>query len=67
MKKFKFNNEKKMCLEVGQNDGKTVWAKYKPYAIGDLPNSFGFIYDEQKDMKGISSWIKYKSVIYIKE
>ena len=66
MKKFKFNNEKKMCLEVGQNDGKTVWAKYKPYAIGDLPNSFGFIYDEQKDMKGISSWIKYKSLIYIK-
>ena len=67
MKKFKFNNEKKMCLEIGQNDGKTVWAKYKPYAIGDLPNSFGFIYDEQKDMKGISSWIKYKSLIYIAE
>ena len=41
--------------------------KYKPYAIGELPTSFGFIYDEDKDMKGTSSWIKYKSLIYIAE
>ena len=67
MKKFKFDNEKKMCLEIGQKNGRTVWKKYKPYAIGELPTSFGFIYDEDKDMKGTSSWIKYKSLIYIAE
>ena len=68
MNKIKFDNEKKMCLQVGTKDnGRTIWKKYKPYAIGELPTSFGFIYDEDKDMKGTSSWIKYKSLIYIAE
>ena len=68
MKKFKFDNEKKMCLQIGtKENGRPIWKKYKPYAIGELPNSFGFIYDENKDMKGTSSWIKYKSLIYIAE
>ena len=68
MKKIKFNNEKKMLLEIGKKDnGRSIWKKYKPYAIGELPTSFGFIYDEEKDMKGTSSWIKYKSLIYIAE
>ena len=68
MKKIKFNNEKKMLLEIGKKDnGRSIWKKYKPYGIGELPTSFGFIYDEEKDMKGTSSWIKYKSLIYIAE
>ena len=68
MKKFKLDNEKKMCLQVGTKDNdRSIWKKYKPYAIGELPTSFGFIYDEDKDMKGTSSWIKYKSLIYIAE
>ena len=66
MKRIKFDNEKKMCLQIGTKDnGRPLWKKYKPYAIGDLPTSFGFIYDEEKDMRGISDWIKYKSAIYI--
>ena len=68
MNKFKFDNENKMCLQVGTKDnGRPIWKKYKPYAIGELPTSFGFIYDEEKDMKGMSKWIKYKSLIYIAE
>ena len=68
MNKIKFDNEKKMCLQVGAKDnGRPIWKKYKPYAIGELPNSFGFIYDEEKDMRGMSEWIKYKSLIYIAE
>ena len=68
MQRIKFDNEKKMCLQIGtREDGRPVWKKYKPYAIGELPNSFGFIYDQEKDMKGMSKWIKYKSLIYIAE
>ena len=33
-------------------------------AIKDLINEK---YDEDKDMKGTSNWIKYKSLIYIAE
>tara|TARA_R110002020_G_scaffold97349_1_gene232282 strand:- start:93 stop:299 length:207 start_codon:yes stop_codon:yes gene_type:complete len=68
MNKIKFDNEKKMCLQVGTKDnGRTIWKKYKPYAIGELPNSFGFKYDEEKDTHGISKWIKYKGLVYIAE
>ena len=68
MNKIKFDNEKKMCLQTGTKDnGRPIWKKYKPYAIGELPNSFGFIYDQEKDMRGMSEWIKYKSLIYIAE
>ena len=68
MKKIKFDNEKKMCLQTGTKDnGRPIWKKYKPYAIGELPNSFGFVNDQEKDMRGTSSWIKYKSLIYIAE
>ena len=35
MKKIKFDNEKKMCLQTGTKDnGRPIWKKYKPYAIG---------------------------------
>ena len=57
-----------MCLQTGvKEDGRPTWKKYKPYAIDELPTSFGFIYDAEKDMRGTSEWIKYKSLIYIAE
>ena len=67
MKTIKFDNEKKMCLGEVLPDGTKTWKKYKPYAIGELPGSFGFKYDEEKDTYGISKWIKYKGLIYIAE
>ena len=51
MNKLKFDNEKKMCLQIGTRDnGRPIWKKYKAYAIGELPTSIGFIYDEEKDL-----------------
>ena len=62
MNRFKFDNEKKMCLQVGtKENGRPIWKKYKPYAIGELPTSFGFIYDENKDMKEEMLLSKIKS------
>tara|TARA_R100001163_G_C4938550_1_gene111413 strand:- start:448 stop:624 length:177 start_codon:yes stop_codon:yes gene_type:complete len=49
--------------------GKTIKLNskiYKPYLIGDLPSTFGFIYNEDKDQDGISQWFNYKGLTYIK-
>ena len=38
---------------------------FKPYKVCDIPASFGFIYDEEKDKEGISEWFNYKGYTYI--
>ena len=38
---------------------------YKGYTVGNLPKSFGFIYDEDKDKEGKSEWFKYKGLTYV--
>ena len=40
---------------------------YKGYTVSDLPNTFGFIYNEDKEKDGISEWIKHKGLTYIKQ
>ena len=40
-------------------------AQYKPYTIGNLPNTFAFIYNEDKDQDGISNWFNYKGFTYV--
>ena len=57
MNKIKFIHNKNIVL-----NGK----KYKPYLIGDLPSTVGFIYDEDKDQDGITEWFNYKGLTYIK-
>ena len=57
MNKIKFTHGKKIKL-----NGKM----YKPYLIGDLPSTFGFIYNEDKDQDGITEWFIYKGFTYIK-
>ena len=37
--------------------------EYKGYLVGDLPNSFGFIYDG--DREGKSHWFNYKGLTFI--
>ena len=39
--------------------------EYKPYTIGNLPPSFGFKYDEDKDKDGIYQWFNYKGLTYV--
>ncbi len=38
---------------------------YQGYNIGELPKSFGFIYDEDTDKEGKSEWFNYKGLTYI--
>ena len=40
---------------------------YRPHAVGELPNSFGFIYNEENDQEGISKWFNYKGLTYVKD
>ena len=39
--------------------------EYKGYNVGDLPNSFGFIYNKSRDQEGKSNWFNYKGLTYI--
>ena len=59
MKTFRQLQEKKIKL-----DG-TI---YKPYNLGNLPPSFGFIsnMDGTTEQKGIYEWFNYKGLTYIK-
>jgi len=38
---------------------------YQGYNIGELPSTFGFIYNEDKDQDGISEWFNYKGLTYV--
>ncbi len=38
---------------------------YKGYTLSELPNSFGFIYNEDKESYGIQSWFNYKGLTYV--
>ena len=40
---------------------------YKPYLVGELPSTFGFIYNEDKDQEGITEWFNYKGLTYLKK
>ena len=39
--------------------------KYKGYAVGELPPTFGFIYNEEKEQAGISNWFNYKGLTWL--
>ena len=38
---------------------------YKGYKVGEIPSSFGFIYNEDTDKEGKSEWFNYKGLTYI--
>jgi hypothetical protein len=38
---------------------------YTPYLVGDLPQTFGFIANDEKDQQGITRWFNYKGFTYI--
>ena len=40
--------------------------KYRAYKVGELPNSFGYIYDDVKESDGTYQWFNYKGLTYIK-
>ena len=38
---------------------------YTPYLIGDLPVTFGFNYDADKEQEGYGEWFNFKGLTYI--
>ena len=47
------------------NNIKVNGVLYTPYLIGDLPPSFGFIHDADKETDGTSAWFNFKGLTYI--
>ncbi len=54
-KSIKFINSKTIFL-----DGKL----YRGQVVGELPKTFAFIYNENKDQEGITEWFNYKGLTY---
>ena len=52
---------------LSKNTIKIANTTYQGYLIGDLPNSFGFIYNENKEQYGKSHWFNYKVLTYIEK
>jgi len=40
---------------------------YRPYRVGELPNSFGFLSSEGGEQEGASKWFNYKGLTYLKD
>ena len=40
---------------------------YKGYNVGELPNSFGFFYNVDKESYGKSHWFNYKGLTFIEK
>ena len=38
---------------------------YQGYNVGELPDSFGFIYNQDKEQDGISEWFNFKGLTYV--
>ena len=55
-KSIKFINSKTILL-----DGKL----YRGHVVGELPKTFAFIYNEDKDQEGITEWFKLKGLTYV--
>ena len=56
MKKIKFINSTTIKL---------IHTTYKGYPVGELPKSFAFIYNEDKDQEGITEWFNYKGLTFV--
>jgi hypothetical protein len=41
-------------------------AQYRPYLIGELPNTFAFIHNENEDQDGITEWFNLKGLTYVR-
>ena len=58
MKQIKFLKNNTRRIKLGGR-------LFKPYTVGDLPSTFGFKYNEEKDQDGISEWFNHKGLTYV--
>jgi hypothetical protein len=50
--------------------GSTIFlnkVEYTGFLIGNLPNKFAFIYDQEKEKDGISTWFNHKGWTFIRK
>jgi hypothetical protein len=50
--------------------GSTIWLdkiEYTGFLIGNLPKKFGYIFDQEEEKDGISSWFNYKGWTFIRK
>jgi hypothetical protein len=40
---------------------------YTPYTVGDLPPTFGFIFNADKEQEGIKEFFNFKGLTYIQK
>ena len=59
MQRLKFKTKTSIVTSEG--------LKYKGYAVGELPPTFAFIYNENKENYGIKEWFNYKGLTWIAE
>ncbi len=60
-----YSNDIPTIKHLKSNEIKLDGKKYKPYLIGDLPEKFAFIHDEDKEQDGITQWFNYKGLTYV--
>ena len=61
-----------MCTLVNsfKRRNATIWlnkVEYTGFLIGNLPNRFAFIYNEDKEQDGLTSWFNYKGWTFIRK
>ena len=50
--------------------GSTIWLnkhEFTGFLIGNLPARFAFIYNEDKEQDGLTSWFNYKGWTFIRK
>lgn len=50
--------------------GSTIWldkVEYTGFLIGNLPKKFGYIFDQEEEKDGISSWFNLKGWTFIRK
>ncbi len=54
-------------IKTGKKAGKILMNQvlYTPYAVGNLPSKFAFIYDEDEEQDGYTHWFNLGGLTYI--
>ncbi len=55
-------------VQTFKRRGSTIWLnkqEYRGFLIGNLPARFAFIYNEDKEQDGLTSWFNHKGWTFI--
>tara|TARA_R110002051_G_scaffold312676_1_gene388051 strand:- start:219 stop:440 length:222 start_codon:yes stop_codon:yes gene_type:complete len=71
MNTIKILKNKNLVMTRNEDD-QSISSIWKPHTIGDLPSNFGCVAftrdsDGEITKKGISEWLKWKGLIYLKQ